>query len=134
VNSPTMLLWASLVFGGGGGIVTLVKAVKDVFTEGPARRAEVAATKAVSAKDEAEATAREHETWFVEADAAYRRIDRECKDCKLQLKECNTTIDQLNGRFHRLIDGLDDLCQTSENGMVTIAEVRTVVRAARYAT
>jgi hypothetical protein len=115
-----LLPWAGLL----AGVAGLAIAILNAFTGKDGRRAEAAAKTAESAKDKAEATAREHATWFDEADAAYKRIDKECRNC-------SDKLERLNGRFYQLIDALDDLCQNAQNGAVTVAELRMVVRAAR---
>jgi hypothetical protein len=64
------------------------------------------------------------ETWFKEADEAYRRVQQECSSC-------NQRLNTLSHRFYRLMAALDDMCDMAENGSVRIPDLRQAVRTAR---
>jgi hypothetical protein len=64
------------------------------------------------------------ETWFREADQAYKRVELECT-------KCTQTLGSLRRRFHTLLWALDDMCDQAGNGDVKVAELRAAVRIAR---
>lgn len=64
------------------------------------------------------------ETWFHEADQAYKRVEQECN-------KCNQTLGALRRRFHTLLWALDDMCDQAGTGEVKVSELRAAVRVAR---
>lgn len=66
----------------------------------------------------------ERETWFRESAKAYNRVQKECS-------QCNKKLQALEGRWYVLIEGLDDMCSSSEHGVVTVSDIRALTRKAR---
>jgi hypothetical protein len=64
------------------------------------------------------------ETWFHEADQAYKRIETECN-------KCTQNLGTLRRRFHTLLWALDDMCDNAHSGEVKVIELRAAVRVAR---
>jgi hypothetical protein len=67
------------------------------------------------------------ETWFHEADQAYKRIETECN-------KCTRNLGALRRRFHTLLWALDDMCDQSGSGDVKVVDLRKAVRVARQGT
>lgn len=97
MNLADILVAAGFGAGGGGTVVALINAV---FNRG-GKRAE-------AAKAETEADALEHDTWFKEANAAYARVDKECKECKTQLRESDERHGKEIGKLRREVGELRD--------------------------
>lgn len=64
--------------------------------------------RADAAKTQTEAQARQHEIWFGEAKDAYARVNRECQDCKRQLRESDRLHDTEMSRLRREVAELRD--------------------------
>lgn len=46
-------------------------------------------------RQQSEAQARQHETWFREAEAAYQRVNNECNKCRQELQELRNVTENL---------------------------------------
>lgn len=82
------------VFGGGLGM-----AVLQAIISTRSRRAQAART-------ETETEGIEHGTWFKEAEAAYARVDKECKECKNELHTSNERHDKDMSKIRREVGEL----------------------------
>lgn len=71
-----------------------------------------------------EDTRKRDETWFKEADQAYKRVENECN-------KCHDRLSLLSTRFYKLLAALDEICDNSIGGIIQVVDLRLAVRIAR---